>query len=154
MTRPQGIPFTPDTTRNGNIFSPDGPFRMESGTALPSIEIAYTTLGHLHEILKCKENSPLFKRRLPLSANGNEPNMELILSDLQKLTKIRNKVMHPIGAAPPTEEDFFAKSRYVGYIDRPLSESVRNPAGNAKCGTLPARLYYLTRANMPASDSA
>jgi homoserine O-acetyltransferase len=48
MTRPQGIPFTPDTTRNGNIFSPDGPFRMESGTALPSIEIAYTTLGHLN----------------------------------------------------------------------------------------------------------
>jgi hypothetical protein len=67
----------------------------------------YTTLGHLHEILKCNENTPLFKSRLPLSANGNEPNMELILRDLQKLMKIRNKVMHPIGAAPPTEEDFF-----------------------------------------------
>ena len=67
----------------------------------------YTTLGHLHEILKCNENTPLFKSRLPLSANGNEPNMELILRDLQKLMKIRNKVMHPIGAAPPTEDEFF-----------------------------------------------
>jgi hypothetical protein len=26
---------------------------------------------------------------------------------LDRLTKIRNKVMHPIGAIPPNEEDFF-----------------------------------------------
>jgi hypothetical protein len=68
---------------------------------------SYTTLGQLRIILQCKENTALFKARLPLSANGNEPNMELMLKDLEKLTKIRNKVMHPIGAAPPTEEEFF-----------------------------------------------
>ena len=68
---------------------------------------SYTTLGQLHEILKCKNNTDLFKVRLPLSANGKAPNMELMLKELGQLTGIRNKVMHPIGAAPPTEEDFF-----------------------------------------------
>lgn len=67
----------------------------------------FTTLGQLREVLKYKPNTELFKARLPLSANGKAPNMELMLKDLDKLTKIRNKVMHPIGAAPPTEEDFF-----------------------------------------------
>ncbi len=48
MTRPQGISFPPGTTRHGTVFSPGGPFRMESGAVLPSIEIAYTTLGRLN----------------------------------------------------------------------------------------------------------
>jgi len=48
MIRPQGISVPPGTTRNGNVFSPAGPFRLESGAVLPSIEIAYTTLGRLN----------------------------------------------------------------------------------------------------------
>ena len=49
MTRPQGFTFPPGTTRHGTVFSPDGPFRMESGAVLPSIDIAYTTHGRLND---------------------------------------------------------------------------------------------------------
>jgi len=49
MTRPQGYTFPPGTTRQGSVFSPGGPFRMESGAVLPSIDIAYTTHGRLNE---------------------------------------------------------------------------------------------------------
>jgi hypothetical protein len=33
--------------------------------------------------------------------------MEGLKVELAKLLKIRNKVMHPIGTVPPTEEEFF-----------------------------------------------
>ncbi len=56
----------------------------------------YITLGELKSILQT--NSKLFKTRLPLDPTGKEPNMESVSKSLDRLTKIRNKVMHPIGA--------------------------------------------------------
>ena len=67
----------------------------------------FTTFGHLREILQYNKNSAIFRDRLPLGANGKAPNMQVISEGLNRLTRIRNKVMHPIGAASPTEEDFF-----------------------------------------------
>ena len=66
-----------------------------------------TTLGELQVIIQSGENPDLFKSRLPLSANGKDPNMHTMFKELVQLTKIRNKVMHPVGATPATEDDFF-----------------------------------------------
>jgi hypothetical protein len=65
---------------------------------------SYTTLGQLGKIIE--HNKDILKHRLPLGANGKTPNMEVISKDFSRLTKIRNRVMHPIGATPPTEEEF------------------------------------------------
>lgn len=70
---------------------------------------SYTTLGQLADILKTKDNQSLFKSRLPLGSNSKAPNMNVIFRELERLTKIRNRVMHPIGAAPTEEEFFFVK---------------------------------------------
>jgi hypothetical protein len=66
-----------------------------------------TTLGELQVIIQSGEDPELFKSRLPLGANGKDPNMHTMFKELVQLTKMRNKVMHRIGAAPPTEEEFF-----------------------------------------------
>jgi hypothetical protein len=49
----------------------------------------------------------LFKGRLPLTANNKQPDIQTLFKELSRLGKIRNKVMHPIGTVPPTEEEFF-----------------------------------------------
>jgi hypothetical protein len=67
----------------------------------------FTTLGHLGQILMYKQNPELFKKRFPLGANKKTPEMQAISKDFEQLRKIRNRVMHPIGEKPPTEEDFF-----------------------------------------------
>jgi homoserine O-acetyltransferase len=48
MTREQGISLHTQNTRHGTIFSRLGPFRLESGAVLPSLDIAYTATGHMN----------------------------------------------------------------------------------------------------------
>jgi homoserine O-acetyltransferase len=48
MTRTHALPPDPLSTRHGAIFSRREPFRLESGEVLPSLDIAYTTLGRLN----------------------------------------------------------------------------------------------------------
>ena len=48
MTSDREISFDPGINRHGTIFRHRGPFTMESGTVLPSIDIAYSTLGRLN----------------------------------------------------------------------------------------------------------
>jgi len=76
----------------------------------------YTTFGHLLNILKFAKNPNLFKSRLPLNENGKPQDMQTIVKELSRLVKVRNKIMHPIGAVSPTEEDFF----FVKEIQRKL----------------------------------
>lgn len=67
---------------------------------------AYTSLIHLKDILKNQWG--VFEHRLPKCVCGS--NKTGFLSDLTTLNGIRNRVMHPIRSAPPSEEDFaFAK---------------------------------------------
>ena len=66
---------------------------------------SYTTLIDLKVIIE--DNQPLFEPRLPLLANDKKAKLPVILKDLTRLNTIRNKVMHPVRAAPPTEEEFF-----------------------------------------------
>lgn len=61
----------------------------------------YTTLIHLKDILDKRWS--VFSKVLPpkVSTNRNE-----LLSRLTELNRIRNSVMHPVKASPPTEVDF------------------------------------------------
>jgi hypothetical protein len=43
--------------------------------------------------------------------------MITISRELIKLNKIRNRVMHPIGAVPPTEEDFSFVKKMQAKLD-------------------------------------
>ncbi|HZL79279.1 MAG TPA: hypothetical protein VFC17_10550 [Candidatus Limnocylindrales bacterium] len=81
--------------------------REKDEDSVGNLPYSFTTFGHLQKILQFEENPALIKNRLPLGANDKAPNMRVIIKQLMRLTKIRNRVMHPIGATPPTEEDFF-----------------------------------------------
>jgi hypothetical protein len=77
----------------------------EDGECVSNLPYNYTTLINLKTIIE--QNTTLFQSRLPLDASGKNPNMNAVSKGLTKLNKIRNRVMHPVGAAPPSEEDFF-----------------------------------------------
>ena len=78
---------------------------------------SYTTLNNLKEIIVSEKNSAIFKKRLPLGANNKEPNMTVVKNELERLNKIRNRVMHPTRATPPTEDDFFFVKDMKGKYD-------------------------------------
>ena len=48
----------------------------------------------------------IFDKHFPLGKNGKPQKREAVREDLERLTKIRNRAMHPIGTTLPTEEDF------------------------------------------------
>jgi homoserine O-acetyltransferase len=48
MTHAQGSSITPPLTRHGTIYPVPGPFTLESGARLSSLEIAYTVRGRLN----------------------------------------------------------------------------------------------------------
>jgi homoserine O-acetyltransferase len=48
MTRDQERSLDSKSTRHGTILSHHGPFQLESGAVLPSLDIAYTVLGRLN----------------------------------------------------------------------------------------------------------
>ena len=62
---------------------------------------SYTTFIHLKEILQGKPK--LFSDRLPVPI-GND--MKSFFLEMDRLNRIRNQVMHPVRAEPPTEKDF------------------------------------------------
>jgi hypothetical protein len=65
----------------------------------------YTTLIHLSDIMK--KNWQHFTELLP---GKNKKKLE---EDLRRLNSIRNRVMHPVRAEQPTEDDYeFVKSAY------------------------------------------
>jgi hypothetical protein len=76
---------------------------------------SYTTLIHLKDIIE--HNRTLFEHTLPVVPPSKKPDMKAVSSELAKLNKIRNKVMHPIGASPPTEEDFFFVNKMQATFD-------------------------------------
>lgn len=76
---------------------------------------SYTTLGNLLTILQ--KQAALFKDRLPLSPKGKAPNMQMVLEDLIRLSKIRNRVMHPIRGVPLDEEDFFFAKKMLDTLE-------------------------------------
>jgi len=81
-----------------------------------------TTLGQLGEIIQSaknpkREKMKLFETRLPLGQNGRDPVMEVFKKDFRRLVTIRNKVMHPIGASLPSEDDFFFVREMQGKLD-------------------------------------
>lgn len=61
----------------------------------------YTTFIHLVKILEDKWE--LFHDVLPAALSSNQ---KQLFSDLQKLNRIRNAVMHPVKGLTPTEDDF------------------------------------------------
>lgn len=64
---------------------------------------AYTTLIHLKSIID--KEWPLFEKRLPEPVVKSKQGKQGIMDDLRKLNGVRNRVMHPVRGAPPTEED-------------------------------------------------
>ena len=72
---------------------------------LSSIPYNYTTLINLKDIIE--NDRELFQKRMPLGPTGKKPDMQAISKKLTRLNKIRNRLMHPVGATPPSEEDFF-----------------------------------------------
>jgi len=65
----------------------------------------YTTLLNLKEILD--KQWSLFGKQLPLDVAQRKPDL---MKDFNRLNAIRNKVMHPVRHAPPSDEEFaFAK---------------------------------------------
>jgi hypothetical protein len=81
--------------------------REKDDNSLSDPPYNFTTLGHLLKILQHNKNPNHFKTRLPLSANGKALEIRAVCDDLIRLAKIRNTVMHPIRASPPSEAEFF-----------------------------------------------
>jgi hypothetical protein len=79
----------------------------EDDECLNSIPYNYTTLINLKRIIE--DNAGLFENRMPsnAAAKREKADIKLILRKLTKLNKIRDRMMHPVGATPPNEDDFF-----------------------------------------------
>jgi len=61
----------------------------------------YTTITHLKDILSSRWS--LFQRRLPPDIASDKTSL---MSALDRLRTIRNRVMHPVRSVPPSEDDF------------------------------------------------
>jgi hypothetical protein len=75
----------------------------------------FTTFIHLKKIMY--KNWELFLRRLPQSVIGDRASF---LKEIVRLNNVRNQVMHPIRAEPPTESDF----EFVREMHRKLDASL------------------------------
>lgn len=67
----------------------------------------FITLGEMLHILTYKPNQSVFSQKLPLAQNKKPLKVEMLQKEFKEITKIRNKVMHPVGALPTTEDEFF-----------------------------------------------
>ena len=72
---------------------------------------SYTTFVHLKEI---------FEKQWAVLAEGLSPkarsDRKAFLSGLDRLNRIRNRVMHPVRDMPPTEEDFEFLHNYQSFL--------------------------------------
>jgi len=73
----------------------------EKDYASPSEPYSYTTLIHLKEVIKNQWS--LFARYLPRSVAIDKPKL---MKSLDKANAIRNKVMHPVRAERPSQDEF------------------------------------------------
>jgi hypothetical protein len=79
--------------------------REQDTQLVPEHPYSYTTLINLKEIICNKAKGKgwhLFKDRLPKSVAAHKDDFE---ENLDRLNGIRNRVMHPVRGAPPSEED-------------------------------------------------
>jgi hypothetical protein len=78
--------------------------REEDAQLVPEHPYCYTTLTHLKQIIFQDKGRGwhLFKDRLPKSVADHKDVFE---EDLDRLIAIRNRVMHPVRGAPPSEKD-------------------------------------------------